>query len=778
MKTPRTSTNGSGWVLLASAGALVLGGSAMGGCELIVSPDPDLLNEGGGTPTSTTTTSPTTTSAVTTTTTTASSSPQGTGGSTTSDGGGGNTTSDGGGGNTTADGGGGSGTGDGGAGGGTGGAGGGTGGAGGAEPVCDDPATDCPAPGECEVAVCSQGQCDVTVLINEEACELQGGGDGLCDPDGDCVECIDLDDCTVDECQVATCNAGVCGSVDEDDDEPCTGGTCQEGVCEPFAQCVNLVEDPDETDVDCGGPTCGRTCEVDETCEDALDCVTGVCTALTCELCTDTSECPTDEFCNDAGSCVPQLAQGAVCDDTDDDPCLTGFCVDGRCCENACNTECETCNNGAGTCEPATLGSEENDECPAGTCLTGTCGDGTGACGFEPNTTVCDPAACTGGEATDAGFCAGDSATCNTDQTPTDCSPFACGTTTCASTCTVGTDVGCETGFHCVGGNSCVADIADGLACSVDNDCINGECADGVCCDDPCDGLCEACTAALTGELDGDCAPVTEGLETADECADAAAGTNCATGTCNGAGACGVEDLGDPPTVACPDTLQCDGTSSACPADCNGNDELCIAAEFCNGSDTCVPDDGPGDACTRDAQCLDNLCNETVGECQCTTDTDCGAAEFCDNTAPTGNTLTCTDDSALGGACDDNEDCVSGACSVGNACICDDNADCSGSPNTYCDDDFHGDTGACLPVGDPGDACDEGTDCVSGLCNVDDTCGCTADAQCDEANEFCDDSAITGDTDTCVPDRADTQACDDNGDCTSDVCTANACVGD
>ncbi|RZO64217.1 MAG: hypothetical protein EVA89_05140, partial [Sandaracinaceae bacterium] len=137
---------------------------------------------------------------------------------------------------------------------------------------------------------------------------------------------------------------------------------------------------------------------------------------------------------------------------------------------------------------------------------------------------------------------------------------------------------------------------ANGAMCMSGSDCASGSCVDGVCCDTAC-GMgatddCQACTAALTGGVDGTCAPI-------------AAATECRAS----AGACDAAEV-------------CDGASTACPADafvaagteCRASADLCDAAEVCDGASAACPADGFAAAGT---------------ECRASADV-CDSAEVCD----------------------------------------------------------------------------------------------------------------------------------------------------
>ncbi|MBK9264682.1 MAG: hypothetical protein IPM54_33480 [Polyangiaceae bacterium] len=74
----------------------------------------------------------------------------------------------------------------------------------------------------------------------------------------------------------------------------------------------------------------------------------------------------------------------------------------------------------------------------------------------------------------------------------------------------------------CPGPSGCKG---NGLACKTGETCSSGSCVDGVCCDRPCDGLCEACSVSKKGQgTDGMCEAIAAGLDPDDECAFACNG--------------------------------------------------------------------------------------------------------------------------------------------------------------------------------------------------------------------------------------------------------------
>lgn len=124
--------------------------------------------------------------------------------------------------------------------------------------------------------------------------------------------------------------------------------------------------------------------------------------------------------------------RGNSCVTSDD--CHTGFCVDGVCCETACDGVCEACSAAKkgsgedGLCGPIKKGQDPDDECQAGTgndavCVPGTC-NGAGACQVNANV-ICQAASCLdettaqpAGHCSQAGICQVPSAvTCGAEET-------------------------------------------------------------------------------------------------------------------------------------------------------------------------------------------------------------------------------------------------------------------------------------------------------------------------------------------------------------------------
>jgi len=260
--------------------------------------------------------------------------------------------------------------------------------------------------------------CDDGVTNNLES-DVDCGG-------GTCDGCALGDDCAnVD----SNCLSGVCGADDKCEASPigatclangdCLSGQCEDGVCcnmdcggtckscnlaATKGTCTNIAtgQDPDDecngAQV-CQGGACkkpdGQACGAPAECLAGHFCVDGVCCAVacngTCEACNlagspgtctpvangqdPAGECSGVTSCDGAGMCT-KLANGALC--AANVECQGNNCVDGVCCDNACNTLCKSCNvaGSAGTCTNIPNGTDPNNECMGG---TPSC-NGSGAC--------------------------------------------------------------------------------------------------------------------------------------------------------------------------------------------------------------------------------------------------------------------------------------------------------------------------------------------------------------------------------------------------------------
>jgi len=318
------------------------------------------------------------------------------------------------------------------------------------------------------------------------------------------------------------------------------------GFCQPW--CSNGVLDGDESDTDCGGPSCAP-CGTGKTCFGGIDCASVHCTAGQCVApsCTDglnngsESEidcggscppCGVAQICCVSGDCLTGncvngacqgLPQGSAC--ASPSLCQSGFCVDGVCCNNSCTGTCRACSaakkgSGAnGTCGNVANGTDPDAECPgAAVC------NGSGSC-VAPNGTPCAVGAeCQSGNCVDSVCC---NTTCASLCQACSMAKTGMASGTCANV-TNGTDPDNECPGVCNNG-ACAS--ANGTACVINANCASNFCVDGFCCNVSCSGLCQACSAARKGSgANGTCGNVANGTDPDNECAGVS--------TCNGAGAC------------------------------------------------------------------------------------------------------------------------------------------------------------------------------------------------------------------------------------------------
>lgn len=172
--------------------------------------------------------------------------------------------------------------------------------------------------------------------------------------------------------------------------------------------------------------------------------------------------------------------------------------------------------------------------------------------------------------------------------------------------------------------------LANGAPCMSGTECASGSCFDGVCCDRPCSGQCEACAESTTL---GKCtaivgAPRSQRVACAGQgsvCAGRCDGTNgstctypaadrecaapsCMSGTaltrsvCDGKGGCPA-----PALISCA-PFTCDGTM--CAGGCS-QQRPCATASYCS-SGRCLPKKDQGSNCTMNDECQGDRCVDGV----------------------------------------------------------------------------------------------------------------------------------------------------------------------
>ena len=233
-----------------------------------------------------------------------------------------------------------------------------------------------------------------------------------------------------------------------------------------------------------------------------------------------------------------------------DAQCATGICADGKCCDRACNGQCEACDvkGSEGKCSLVTgTPHAPRSICPGDGSCAGKCNGSSTACTFADAKTICG-AACDG-KCNGAGTCNGSSGSACPNG-------FACGATACLTSCAAPAD--CQTNFVC-----------KGSACErvPESDCLDGVDNNGdklTDCQDPtCNVSVECVVAVPSGELgvrsqDGTCPtsyPTTEVFHTglkAGTCSGCACQSQCSatvtlyTGTTCNSGATPVAFTGPP----------------------------------------------------------------------------------------------------------------------------------------------------------------------------------------------------------------------------------------
>ena len=344
-------------------------------------------------------------------------------------------------------------------------------------------------PGDCKIVVCNgfggtteindnndapndDNGCTIDTCLNgsEVHTKVAMGTDcGLnshCDDSGKCVGCFNSTDCTgsFDFCKQPTCIDGVCGvSYTADGTKlPAANQTpkdCYVRICDGAGNTVTKVE---STDVPIDDNACTQdACNSDGTPSNPPEPVGTICGD------------GQNDACDGFGTC--KQSNGKTC--TTASECFSGYCVDGVCCESACDGICSTCNGSpvtAGTC--TLLPSGQKDANAGLPCIATSSCDGNGVCKKDDGQPCAMLNDCLHGFCTD-GYC------CENDCTAT-CK--ACNVSGALGKCTNiprgladdNATVSCNGTQACDGNAMCK--LANGQTCSTDSQCASANCKNGL----------------------------------------------------------------------------------------------------------------------------------------------------------------------------------------------------------------------------------------------------------------------------------------------------------
>jgi MYXO-CTERM domain-containing protein len=371
--------------------------------------------------------------------------------------------------------------------------------------------TDCAAGKYCSAGACvTQKTIGTACGADDECAGLQGAKQGFC-TDGVC--CSDACAGPCQACSLAKKGQGIDGQCDAiaagtDPDNECSSalqtscgndGFCDgKGVCELWAAGTDCSATPG-ANVCSGNKLVGQICDGLGTCTNSttgVDCAPQKCVSGACSACVTSTDCldPNATYCDSSGTCRARKAQGESCGTGDE--CLSTFCVDGVCCSEVCDKQCEWCGDPTqpGVCLAVPEGQPKNGRtaCPgAGATPCGSECDGAkrDGCVYPGASKTCAPAQCENDWIVTAGTC-DNSAGCTPGKL-TSCGTFTCDATAsaCKTACTTtrdcrrgavcDTSTGTETcnasGATCVGVDS-VKDTEGTVSSCNGYLCLNGQC--------------------------------------------------------------------------------------------------------------------------------------------------------------------------------------------------------------------------------------------------------------------------------------------------------------
>ncbi len=358
---------------------------------------------------------------------------------------------------------------------------------------------------------------------------LVTGGETAPEHYGEILQRADGDPCT----DAGECKSGVCFRQEPADPEGiCCDQPCDD-ICESCLGAKTGLGDGTCALVPAGTGTktdCQQDVEFELVCDANGNVVAGqiqlcapyACIATRCrddqDGCTTNGDCSADGWCTAAGKCAPKQDVGTECEG-DDDQCkavdgVSGHCVDGRCCNAACDGQCEACDLPG---SPGFCGQVEGPPRPqkpacdgTGTECEGTCGTKTTECDYLPK--ACGTGTCAGGVYS-GGVCHQEAnGACGTAEIS--CEAYACDADgkACLTSCT--TTAECAAQHVCTNENVC-AQVAMGRQCDLDHtvvssnageppeDCTPYRCS-GSACLKTCSSI-DECVAPAVCDTEGHC---------------------------------------------------------------------------------------------------------------------------------------------------------------------------------------------------------------------------------------------------------------------------------
>lgn len=705
---------------------------------------------------------------------------------------------------------------------------------------------------------CEKGMCDGASVKGAKACregECVMGSNVVCAPFGcdpeqaQCrQECTDNTQCAPgQQCKDGSCGKKNLGAKCEAASE-CESGFCADGVCcntkcdggclscnqpEKMGECAPVAQDqPDPHGVckDNGATSCGTSGVCDgkggcakygagtvcraqrceganqvspSTCDGMGECKPGAqvsCPPYTCSgnacvrTCMNNSQCTGGNVCIN-GSCGKR-GLGQKCDSNTE--CGSNFCVDGVCCDGACNGQCRFCassqapgwciNVPASTPDPRRAAGVTDSSRICSPQSQSSCGrngmcNGNGGCQLWPNNTMCANQSCSSSTNTysPARLCDG-AGTCRSQPSLT-CAPYKCNANSCGTAC--GSNNDCVSPNECINGRCGLK--PPGALCGGDSECGSNFCRQGICCQTDCRGSCFSC--ALMGSR-GVCTAVPAGgQDPAGTCRADGVSTCDRDGTCDGSGKCRLYASGQecaPSTCSAGTATErstCDGKGdcvrgserpcggyrcnvegTACYESCVDSNQ-CVLNQVCLDDKTCGKKPNGGE-CTASTQCLSGICKH--GVC-CNTACD-GVCKSC---GVAGSRGTCTN--VVIGQPDVDGRCEAAPNTCGNNGLCNGSGACANyDASTIC-------RNPSCPAG-------TSTETLSATCDGNGNCPAAQTRDCDTA--LCDpgtNSCYKGCTDSaqCVAPNVCSMmscglkgkgvSCASHGECASGKCANGVC---